>query len=118
MEPPRPRRRPTLPSSFFACLLFTAYCLLPTAYSRPEDSFVPLFDGKSLDGWTAEHTDRFSVRDGVIFNDDGVGWLRSNKAYRDFEFRGEYRILKAGADSGLLFRASAESTPRAPHWPV
>jgi hypothetical protein len=80
--------------------------------------FVSLFDGKSLDGWTREHTDRFSVRDGVIYNNDGQGWLRLNTAYRDFEFRGEYRVLMPGADSGVLFRASAESTRKAPHWPA
>jgi hypothetical protein len=80
--------------------------------------FVSLFDGKSLDGWTREHTDHFSVRDGVIFNDDGTGWLRSNQQFKDFEFQCEYRVLKPGSDSGLLFRASTESAARPPHWPV
>ncbi len=58
------------------------------------------------------------MRNGVIFNDDGLGWLRSNKSYKDFEFQGEYRVLNPGADSGLLFRASAQSTPKTPYWPV
>jgi hypothetical protein len=79
--------------------------------------FVSLFDGKTLAGWTAEHTDRFSVRDGVIFNDGGVGWLRTAKSYKDFEFQAEYRALKKGGDSGLFFRASAESLPKEPFWP-
>lgn len=80
--------------------------------------FVDLFDGKSLDGWTPEHTDRFSVREGVIFNDDGNGWLRSNKSFRDFEFQGEYRAMTRGADSGVLFRGPAQCTPKAPHRPI
>jgi hypothetical protein len=79
---------------------------------------VSLFDGKSLDGWVLEHTDRFVVRDGVIVNDGGTGWLRSAKSYKDFELQLEYRILKKGSDSGLIFRASAESTTKPPHWPA
>src|SRR3954466_7492294 len=83
-----------------------------------DPKFVSLFDGKSLDGWTPQHTDRFSVRDGVIFGDGGTGWLRSAKVYKDFELHAEYRALKKGVDSGLLFRADAESTPKEPHWPA
>jgi hypothetical protein len=83
-----------------------------------DDEFVSLFDGKTLAGWTAEHTDRFVVREGVIFNDGGTGWLRSTKSYKDFELRLEYRALKKGGDSGLFLRATAESASQAPNWPV
>jgi hypothetical protein len=86
--------------------------------SAADQDFSSLFDGKSLEGWTPQHTDRFSVRDGVIFDDGGTGWLRSAKVYKDFELHAEYRALKKGADSGLLFRADAESTPKEPHWPA
>jgi hypothetical protein len=84
----------------------------------PVTEFLNLFDGKTLDGWTAEHTNRFSVRNGVIVNDGGTGWLRSNRIFKDFELRAEYRSLKSGGDSGLFFRSTAESTPRNPHWPL
>jgi hypothetical protein len=80
--------------------------------------FTRLFDGKSLSGWVSEHTDRFSVRDGVIFSDGGTGWLRSAKAFKNFEFEAEYRVLRKGSDSGILFRATSESTPKDPYWPV
>ena len=86
--------------------------------SADDPRFLSLFDGKSLEGWTPQHTDRFSVRDGVIFGDGGTGWLRSAKVYKDFELHAEYRALRKGADSGLLFRADAESTPKEPHWPA
>jgi hypothetical protein len=82
-----------------------------------EPGFTSLFDGKSLSGWLPEHTDRFSVRDGVVFQDGGVGWLRSTKAYKDFEFEAEYRALKKGGDSGIFFRASAASSSQPPFWP-
>jgi hypothetical protein len=80
--------------------------------------FAGLFDGKTLKGWEPRSTDRFSVRDGAIVNDGGTGWLRSEKSYRDFEFRAEYRVLRPGSDSGVFFRASAESTDKEPHWPA
>ena len=83
-----------------------------------ERAFVSLFDGKTLQGWKAESTDRVSVRDGVIFIDGGTGWLRSVKRYKDFELVAEYRALTKGADSGVFFRATAESQAARPHWPA
>jgi hypothetical protein len=80
--------------------------------------FTRLFDGKTLSGWVSEHTDRFSIRDGVILSDGGTGWLRSAKPYKNFEFEAEYRVLKKGSDSGIFFRATGESTPAEPFWPV
>jgi hypothetical protein len=79
---------------------------------------VSLFDGKSLDGWVAVATDHFVVRNGVIANDGGTGWLRGARLYKDFELHADYRVVRPGSDSGLFFRASAESTPRPPNWPV
>src|SRR5262249_55228771 len=83
-----------------------------------EPRFTSLFDGKSLSGWSPAHTDRYSVHEGVIVNDGGPGWLRSARLYKDFEFQAEYRVLKKGSDTGIMFRASAESTPQEPHWPA
>lgn len=83
-----------------------------------EPPFVSLFDGKTLGGWANQHTDRFTARDGVLLGDGGTGWLRSEKTYRDFEFRAEYRVIRPGSDSGIFFRASAESMDKEPHWPA
>ncbi len=83
-----------------------------------EPPFTSLFDGKTLQSWKLQHTDRFFVRDGVLANDGGTGWLRSENSYRDFEFQAEYRVIKPGSDSGVFFRSSAESMERAPHWPA
>ncbi|MHC5540324.1 3-keto-disaccharide hydrolase [Singulisphaera rosea] len=87
------------------------------AASGADPTFQSLFDGKTLSGWTPEHTDRVSVRDGAIFHDGGTGWLRSAKLYKDFEFQAEYRALKKGADSGIFFRSSLESADKEPFWP-
>ena len=83
-----------------------------------EPPFTSLFDGKTLKGWVPQHTDRFFARDGAIVNDGGTGWLRSEKSYRDFEFQAEYRVIKPGSDSGIFFRATAESMDKEPHWPA
>jgi hypothetical protein len=102
-------------------VLGTAVVLIGATWWAPgaeEPNFISLFDGKSLAGWSLEHTDRYAARDGVIINDGGTGWLRSAKSYKDFEFQAEYRVLKKGSDSGIMFRATAESMPREPHWPA
>ena len=89
-----------------------------TPIGAAEDpSFMSLFDGKTLEGWSTQSTDRFSVRNELLFADGGTGWLKSDKRYKNFEFRAEYRALKAGADTGIFFRASEKSTDNAPHWP-
>ena len=105
-------------AGLFLLALVALNVRLGAAGEGDEAGFVPLFDGKSLAGWKAEATDRFTVRDGVIVNDGGTGWLRSLKPYKDFEFRAEYRALAKGADSGILFRATALGTPKPPNWPV
>jgi hypothetical protein len=86
--------------------------------AHDEPPFTSLFDGKTLKGWVPQQTDRFFARDGAIVNDGGTGWLRSEKTYRDFEIRAEYRVIRPGSDSGLFFRATAESTDKEPHWPA
>jgi len=102
-------------------VLGTALALISAVWcvsGAEEPKFTKLFDGKSLSGWFLEHTDRFAVREAAIVNDGGTGWLRSAQSYKDFEFQAEYRVLKKGSDSGILFRASRESMPREPHWPA
>lgn len=87
-------------------LLFTgasAVCLLAQAPA----GFVPLLNGRDLDGWTVENstTDNFTVRDGVLRVEGPAGWLRSNVQYGDFSLRVEVRFLTPDADSGVFLRA-------------
>ena len=79
---------------------------------------TPLFDGKSLAGWVAEHTDRFTAADGVLASKAGEGWLRSAQTYKNFELEIEFRMLKEGSEGGLFFRAGAETGATEPRWPV
>ncbi|WP_165250770.1 3-keto-disaccharide hydrolase [Paludisphaera soli] len=77
---------------------------------------VPLFDGKSLEGWVPEHTEAFAAHDGVLASKPGHGWLRSASSFKNFQLDLEYRILKEGSEGGLLIRAAAESAAAEPHW--
>ena len=72
--------------------------------TKTEPGFTALFDGKSLNGWNIENKGEFSVKDGVIFLNKGRGWLRSDKEYKDFELRMDFRFISKGADSGIFIR--------------
>ena len=77
---------------------------LPADEKKPnEDSFVSLFDGKSLAGWDGAK-DAYKVEDGNIACVQGtVGNLLTEKEYKDFVFRFEFQ-LTAGANNGLGIR--------------
>lgn len=78
-----------------------------------EQGFTSLFNGKDLDGWHIMNQGKFSVRDGVIYLNKGTGWLRSEKEYKDFELRLDFRFIDKGADSGIFIRAGKEGK----NWP-
>lgn len=103
-----------LPGAIAAILLTTG--LLSGSDEPP--AAASLFDGKSLAGWVAEQTDRFSVADGLLVSRPGDGWLRSAQVYKDFELELEFRMLKEGSEGGLFFRAGAETGATEPRWPV
>jgi hypothetical protein len=78
--------------------------------AKAEPGFTALFNGESLDGWHSMNNGQFSVRDGVIYLNKGSGWLRSDKEYKDFELRLDFRFLDKGANSGIFFRATKEGS--------
>ncbi|HET9218956.1 MAG TPA: DUF1080 domain-containing protein [Terriglobia bacterium] len=73
--------------------------------------YAALFDGKSLQGWTAKNTTptTFSVRDGFIRIEGNSGWLQSEREFADFRLRVEVRFLTDNADSGVFVRAVGDS---------
>jgi hypothetical protein len=76
--------------------------------SEPEEGFVSLFDGKSLDGWHLVNGAKFFVEDGVLKHNLGHGWLRSDKEYSDYILRLELRFMKPKQDGGVFLRAGKE----------
>lgn len=69
-------------------------------------AFQPLFNGRSLDGWTPVGGANWAVRDGVVSADNGaVGFLVSEGRYRDFDLRVEI-WASPEANSGVFIRCS------------
>ncbi len=71
-------------------------------------SFLPLFDGKTLNGWSAMPGGKWEVKNGAILgtspkSEKKHGILLSDKEYSDFIVRAKFRVHKG--DSGFYFRA-------------
>ena len=69
---------------------------------------TPLFDGKSLQGWTALPGGTWSVENGAIVgrspkSEKRHGMLLSDKQYSDFVVTAKFRVLSG--DSGFYFRS-------------
>jgi hypothetical protein len=74
--------------------------------------FVSLFDGNDLSGWQVTGAgQKWLARDGLLVcSGEGRGWLRSDKQYRDFVIRLDYRLQKGG-NSGVFLRAAVDGDP-------
>ncbi len=78
---------------------------------QEQNDFVPLFNGRTLDGWHAEGGDieHWGVVDGVIFCEGGNGgYLTTDEEYADFILSLEWRI-PPGGNSGVGLRYPSES---------
>lgn len=70
--------------------------------------WISLFNGKDLTGWFVHGKATWTVQNGILTGEGGMGHIYTNATCRDFEFRGEFRITEQGAksNSGLYFRAN------------
>ncbi len=62
----------------------------------------PLFDGKSLQGWTGD-TENYRVENGVLVCTKGAKDLRTEAVYSDFVFRFAFRLEESG-NNGIGLR--------------
>ena len=72
-----------------------------------EEGFVPLFDGKTLQGWqlVGGHGPGYVVEDGVLVCPaEGGGNLFTQSEYANFVFRFEFR-MEPGGNNGVGIRA-------------
>src|SRR3954470_14778612 len=73
---------------------------------------VPLFDGKTFDGWEGDTEKTWRIEDGAIVGGslDTVvprnEFLCTKKSYGDFELKVEFKLLgdRKGANAGVQFR--------------
>ena len=83
--------------------------LLASAFAE-ESGFTPLFNGRDLTGWkTVGGNGSFTVDSGEIVGSAKDApqntFLRTIAAYRDFEFRFEFKFDTLEGNSGVMFRA-------------
>ncbi|MFO7903601.1 MAG: 3-keto-disaccharide hydrolase [Planctomycetota bacterium] len=80
-----------------------------------KQGFIPLFDGKSLDGWKiSENPDSFSVKDGKIVAHGPRAHLFymgkvEDHDFKNFHFKADV-MTKPGANSGLYFHTRFQET--------
>ncbi len=75
-----------------------------------EEGFVPIFNGKNLDGWVGS-VKGYTVENGVLVcKKNGGGNLFTEKEYSDFILRFEYK-LPPGGNNGVGIRAPLNSNP-------
>ncbi|MFY8199124.1 MAG: 3-keto-disaccharide hydrolase [Pirellula staleyi] len=73
-----------------------------------EAKWVPLFDGKSLEGWekVGKEDSVWQVTDGALAGSGAASMLVSTKGpYKNFKYRAEVKINDKG-NSGLYFRTT------------
>jgi hypothetical protein len=80
------------------------------------EGFVPLFNGKNLEGWwcRGENKEAFRVKDdGVLLvtGEEGGDWLFTDEQYGDFILRYQYRCVSGEGNSGVGIRAPKEGNP-------
>ena len=67
--------------------------------SECDEGWRPLFNGKDLTGWFPTGMARWSVREGAIVGEGGMGHLFTEQIFTDFEMRAMIRIRPYKADS-------------------
>ncbi len=92
--------------------LAASLTLAPTLVAQQaEPGFTPIFDGKTLNGWTlvGGRGEGYGVKDGVLYcAKGGGGKLITDKEYGDFVLRFEFRMPAEGSNNGLGIRAPRE----------
>ena len=77
-----------------------------TDTAKPE-GMTPIFDGKTLNGWTLRGDAKAVVENGAIKLTSGLGSLESDGKYGDFVLQLEYKTDKV-VNSGVFFRCIPE----------
>lgn len=75
---------------------------------QAKPKWISLFNGKDLNGWFIRGKATWTVNDGILTGEGGMGHIYTDASCSDFEFKGMFRISDQGAksNSGLYFRAN------------
>ncbi|HWI13416.1 MAG TPA: DUF1080 domain-containing protein [Burkholderiales bacterium] len=93
--------------STFAVLGFIAAAALAGCAHQPASGggWLTLFDGSSLDAFDRVGNANWTVKDGVVQADKGVGFLVTKARYADFQVRAEF-WADEDANSGIYMRCT------------
>lgn len=84
-----------------------------TATASADEGWTSIFNGKDLSGWKIHGTEKWYVEDGLLICESGpdaeYGYLATDKIYKDFELRVEFK-QEADGNSGIFFRSSLDGT--------
>jgi hypothetical protein len=88
--------------------------------AQTRDGFVPLFNGKDLDGWEVREAragdkDKWTVTDNLLVAKPGGGWIGTKKMYGDFVLRLEWKIFDGG-NSGVFLRVPDVKSKESPSY--
>jgi hypothetical protein len=81
--------------------------LLALAAPTVEEGFMPLFDGKTLDGWQGGKENYVVKEESIVSQPMGNRNLATVKEYGDFHLKFEFK-LTPGANNGIGIRVPAE----------
>ena len=89
-------------------IIFFIAIILATAPVTRSAEFKPIFDGKTLKGWTPAPGGKWEVKDGAIVgtspkSERRHGILLTDKQYSNFVVKAKFRVHSG--DSGFYFRA-------------
>ena len=91
-----------------AAVVATGCCTAPLEDFDDETGFVPIFNGRNLDGWVGDKETYFA-EDGLLqcrqSGKSGGGHLRTEKSYENFVLRFEFK-LPPEANNGVAIRCA------------
>ena len=80
--------------------------------SKGKDGWRNLFDGVSLTGWTMSGPGKFTIQDGELATEGGMGLLWfSALELTDFELECEWKLTAPDDNSGIFVRFPSPRTP-------
>jgi hypothetical protein len=82
----------------------------PSALAWAQQSWIPLFNGRNLDGWVNVNCapSTWSVQDGMIYcTGHPIGELRTTRMYQNFVLEAEWRHLRPQGNAGIFVWADA-----------
>lgn len=85
----------------FFVLVLTGFAIICNA----QEKWISLFNGKDLSGWFIHGKAQWSVQNGILTGEGGMGHIYSDVTCRDFEVKGSFRVSAEG-NSGFYFRSN------------